>query len=182
MNIRVKMRPSGSRVDIGLDGIEITAEVKEICGRAAEKLAKVSRAVVRLKAKHPTGLLEKSIGHFSYASVYGAGAYVGWERLPVKRSRGIRRTADDTYFDKNGVEKHYRGFGKNSHATSVQGSYTDRNGRIRVVESVEDYARILEYSETRVLRHVVPVYEAMELPLTDYIENEIDKLLDRAGL
>lgn len=182
MRIWVKMRQSGSRVDIGLDGVEITTEVKEICAGAAQMLADASREVVRTKAKHRTGLLEKSISCCSYASMYGAGAFVGWERLPVKRSRGVIRTSDEVYYDKNGVKKHYRGFGRNSHANAIQASYTDKNGRVRVVESVEDYAGILEYSKTRVLKHVVPVYRAMESQLENYIENEIDKLLDRAGL
>lgn len=61
-------------------------------------------------------------------------------------------------------------------------SFQDANGRVRKVSTVADVGGILEYSGTRQLRHIQPAYQAMEDELTDYIESEIDKLLDRAGL
>lgn len=61
-------------------------------------------------------------------------------------------------------------------------TFQDRNGRIRKVSTVADVGGILEYSGTRQLRHIQPAYQAKEDELADYIENEIDKLLDRAGL
>lgn len=61
-------------------------------------------------------------------------------------------------------------------------AFQDVNGRIRKVSTVADVGGILEYSGTRQLRHMQPAYQAKEDELADYIENEIDKLLDRAGL
>ena len=123
-------------------------EMRQVAGRTAERLAEAARAEVRSKARQQTGQLESSINHFSYAGRYGVGAYVGWERTPLKR----------------------------------KGSYEDASGRIRKVSTVADVGRILEYSQTRKLRHIKPAYAAKENELAEHIEHEIDSFLDRIGL
>lgn len=150
--MKVVVRPLRTHHIEEIDAIgrdEFVQSMRAVAEQAAEKLAVVARTEVRGRAKRRTGQLESAIGKFSYSSVYGVGAYVGWERKTLRRKAS---------------------------------AFQDVNGRIRKVSTVADVGGILEYSGTRQLRHMQPAYQAKEDELADYIENEIDKLLDRAGL
>ena len=150
--MKVMVRPLKTHGIAEIDAVgraDFVQQMRDAADTAAEKLSARARAEIAAKAKRRTGTLESATGHFSYASVYGVGAYVGWER------KALRRKAS---------------------------TFQDVNGRVRKVSTVADVGGILEYSGTRKLRHIQPAYQAMEHELADYIESEIDKLLDRAGL
>ena len=61
-------------------------------------------------------------------------------------------------------------------------SFKDINGRIRKVNTVADVGRILEYSQTRVLRHMEPAYAAKGKAVEEQIEHEIERFLERIGM
>lgn len=61
-------------------------------------------------------------------------------------------------------------------------TFQDGSGRIRRVSTAADVGGILEYSQTRQLRHIQPAYDAHADELADQLENEIDELLDSMGL
>jgi len=57
--------------------------------------------------------------------------------------------------------------------------YVDGKGRARKVDSVDDYARILEYSERRQLRHMEVGYDAVSDIAEARMEEKADALLAR---
>lgn len=151
----------------------------QIAGKYANQIAEVSREVVRAKAKVRTGALERAIGHHTYTNGQGSGAYLTWEIAALQgRTVGRINRAGQTYFDKNGVMKRYPRLRKGNTGFD----YIDKGGHGRHVKTVADYARILEFSESRVLRHIAPAYNAEYRKLIEQMEKDVAALLDKAGL
>lgn len=127
----------------------------EITARAADKVAAAARTIVQTTAKQRTGALEAAIGHHEYTKAHGSGSYLTWEMIPLKRE-GRRRKSGTTYHD--------------------------ASGRMRKVETVADVGRLLEFSASRKLRHINLGFDQTDDMVELYVHNEINALLDKAGL
>lgn len=107
------------------------------------------------KAKtHPRGQLAESIS-LQPAAGGDAAVTIGWETNPMRGKGGGRRQRSS--------------------------GYTDASGRHRKVSTVADYARILEYSAKRQLRHMEPGAAASkdeaEKTVAAIIESKISQAL-----
>ena len=123
-----------------------------------------TRRVLLNKAQRSTGLLAQSVmaatgDYFSSGLIT---VFLAWRKIKVNRSEKVSRSSNATYVDKNGVVKHYQGYGGNSKGKRATGSYIDSNGKLRHVRTTADYGGILEYSESRKLRHMSVGYEKAE--------------------
>lgn len=126
-----------------------------IAARAADKVAAAARNIVQTTAKQRTGALEGAIGHHEYSKAQGSGSYLTWEMVPLKREGRRRRSGTE---------------------------YRDSSGRRRKVETVADVGRLLEFSASRKLRHINLGFDQTEDQVEAYMTNEINALLDEAGL
>lgn len=120
----------------------------------AKVVADKAAGIVQTTAKHPTGTLAGAIGYRGWSDASGAGAMIGWEQKSIRRSHGV----------------------------GGRHSYRDRSGRGRSVNTVADYAGILEHSARRQLRHMDPAWEQAEAEALDAMESRLDNLLQQAGL
>lgn len=127
--------------------------LRSVADAGGEVIASKAASIVSTTAKHPTGTLAGAIKFRSWADATGAGALIGWEKVSVKRSHGVR--------------------GRHSYRTA--------SGRGRSVNTVADYAGILEYSQRRQLRHMGPAWEQAEEEALNKMESRLDELLDQAG-
>lgn len=127
----------------------------EIAARAADKVAAAARGIVQTTAKQRTGALEGAIGHHEYTKAQGSGSYLTWEMVPLKRE-GRRRMSGRVY--------------------------RDSSGRTRKVETVADVGRLLEFSASRKLRHINLGFDRTDDMVEQYMLDEINALLDKAGL
>ena len=127
----------------------------EIAARAVEKAASEARRIVRTTAKERTGALEEAIGHHEYAKPQSSGSYLSWKLTP-RKLEGRRRKSSTTY--------------------------RDAKFRLRKVETVADVGRLLEYSASRKLRHINLGFSRTEDEIERYMLDEINALLDKAGL
>lgn len=123
-----------------------------------------ARQVLLNEAQRSTGLLAQSImaaagDHFSSGIIT---VFLAWRKIKVNRSEKVSRSSNTTYVDQNGVVKHYHGYGVRSKGKRAAGSYIDSNGKLRHVRTTADYGGILEYSESRKLRHMSVGYEKAE--------------------
>lgn len=152
--------------------------IGEILDPPTEKMVSAARRIVNQTAKQRTGALERAIGHHHWTKAQSSGAYLTWDMtIPAKRRGKINRRGQ-TYYDKNGVEKCYPGPRKKGTGFA----YYDNSGKGRHVDTVADYGRILEFSASRKLRHINLGYEAEADSAEAYIESEINRLFDEAGL
>lgn len=134
----------------------VTPEVlAEIAARAADKVAAAARSIVQTTAKQRTGALEAAIGHHEYEKAQSSGSYLTWEMVPLKREGRRRRSGTE---------------------------YRDSSGRRRKVETVADVGRLLEFSASRKLRHINLGFDRTEDQVEAYMNDEINALLDKAGL
>ncbi len=161
---------------------KLTPEALRAVPEAGIEILKAAAArEVATKAKRPTGKLEASVTSRSYASYVGAGAFVGWAETKVNRSQG-RRAPRGTYVDGKGQTR-YTGSGRRVRRDRrTTFAYTDSRGRGRRVDTVADYAGILEYSQSRQLRHIGPAWNANMDAAVDAMERRLNELLDSAGL
>lgn len=117
----------------------------------------VQRQVSGKAKSHPRGQLSESIT-VQRSPTEDAAVTVGWETTPMRDKPSRRR----------------RGRSRAS-------GFTDVNGRYRKVTTVADYGRILEYSESRRLRHMEPGTDAVrdqaEKKVADIIDCKIAKAL-----
>ena len=153
--------------------------VEAILREGMALVVSASRQILLSKARRSTGLLAQSVmaatgDHFASGVISVA---LAWRKIRVKRSMGVTRAANATYVDKNGVVKHYRGAGERSKARRAVGSYTDSSGRIRRVSNTADYGGILEYSETRKLRHMSAGYAQAQSQAVALMQNKFDALM-----
>lgn len=65
------------------------------------------------------------------------------------------------------------------HPLGKTSTYVDGQGRSRKVETVADYARILEYSDKRQLRHMEAARDLCENAALDAMEREADAAMAR---
>ena len=135
---------------------------------------------VQSKAKsHPRGQLSDAI---SMHRVKGADAVsVGWEDTPMRdkpRKRSYGPTRMGTVLEAAPLTRRR---GRRRKMVRYYGGFTDVNGRFHNVTTVADYARILEYSESRKLRHMKPgtdeVRDQVEKKVADIIDRKIAKAL-----
>lgn len=117
----------------------------------------VQRQVSGKAKSHPRGQLSESIT-VQRSPTKDAEVTVGWETTPMRDKPSRRR---------NGPSR--------------ASGFTDVNGRYRKVTTVADYGRILEYSESRQLRHMEPgtdeVRDQAEKKVADIIDRKIAKAL-----
>lgn len=71
------------------------------------------------------------------------------------------------------------GWREDALSKSKKSSYVDGRGRKREVATVADYARILEYSDKRQLRHMEAAQAMCESAALDAMEKEADALMGR---
>lgn len=107
---------------------------------------------VRRKAKtHPRGLLENSISQQPLQGFKGTiGVSIGWKETPVKASYRMTRT------------------GRSGHL------------RRRKVGTIADIGGILEYSESRQLRHMEEGFDKSSEEAADVMQAAFDKLMEKA--
>lgn len=116
---------------------------------------RVQDKVSQQAATHPRGQLEDAI---SLRRTPGAAAVtVGWEETPMRAKSGRRVMGPRR-----------------------RSGFTDVNGRHRNVDTVADYGRILEYSETRKLRHMESGAEETSAQAERVIAAQIEKAIARA--
>lgn len=155
--MRARLSLVGDVKDIALclEGAAKAADEKTLyqaLERGGEIVQKSVQEQVNRKAKsHPRGQLAESI---SLRRSRGAVAVtVGWEQTPMR--------------------------GRNGKQAKPSG-YTDVNGRYRKVTTVADYGRILEFSESRQLRHMEEGEEAAHEETEREIVQTIEKAIGRA--
>lgn len=155
--MRARLSLVGDVKDIALclEGAAKAADEKTLfhaLERGGEMVQQSVQEQVNAKAKsHPRGQLAESI---SLRRSRGAVAVtVGWEQTPMKGLRG--------------------GPAKSS-------GYMDVNGRYRKVTTVADYGRILEFSQSRQLRHMEEGEEAMHEEAEREIAQTIEKAIGKA--
>lgn len=133
-------------------------EISAALETGARKIQKATQQTVAFKARsHPRGQLGKSI---TYTKPTGGPAFgvthMGWEKLKLKKASTRNRREGGVYKGK------------------------------RVVSTVDDYARILEYSPNYQLRHAEEAFEANADAACAAIEKDLDeavaRLTNRIGL
>lgn len=184
MRLTVKQRDGGRMTVDFTEDVRKALTPEKLKGVTETGIAILKDAAVREvagKAKHQTGKLQSAIAARSYAGVMSAGSFLGWEPMSVKRSSGRKRKTA-TYVDERGFTR-YQGSGRRVRKGRKTGfSYVDGRGRGRRVATVADYAAILEYSESRKLRHIEPAFEKSMDAAVDAMESALNDLLTSAGL
>ncbi len=184
MRMTAKQRDGGRlNVDFAKDVQKALSpeRLKSVPEAGIEILRAAAAREVAAKAKHATGALQSSITSRSYAGVMSAGAYVAWEERKVTRSSSKKRNTA-TYVDDKGVTRYQGSKRRVRKNRRTHFAYTDGRGRGRKVDTVADYGGILEYSESRQLRHIEPAFETSMDAAVDAMERALNNLLASAGL
>ncbi len=155
MKARLSMVGDMKDIVLSLDDAAKAADEKMLykaLEAGGEIVQKSVQAQVNQKARsHPRGQLAENI---SLRRSRGAAAVtVGWEQTPMKGLRG---------------------------GPARPSGYTDVNGRHRRVTTVADYGRILEFSQSRQLRHMEAGEEAVHEEAERTIVREIERAIGKA--
>lgn len=161
MKARISVSGDLKEFAVALEGARKAVDKESLMQALEAGGAMVQESVqrqVEAKAKsHPRRQLAESIT--MQRSPRGDTAVtVGWESTPMREKPSRRR-----------------------YGPSRASGFTDVNGRYRKVTTVADYGRILEYSESRQLRHMEPGTDAVrdqaEGKMADIIDSRIAKAL-----
>lgn len=155
MRARLSMVGDVKDVALCLEGAAKAADEETLfhaLERGGEMVQRSVQEQVNTKARsHPRGQLTESIS--LRRSHRAMAVTVGWEQTPMKGLRG---------------------------GPAKPSGYTDVNGRYRKVTTVADYGRILEFSESRQLRHMEVGEEAVHEEAEREIAQTIEKAIGKA--